>query len=342
MAVVMRRASRRSRIGRAQRCACAAFTAPRRHAALRRRRPPGATVSIDWCSIAGGVSPPMCGVAITRGWRASAGLGIWSGARPTSSAQPAMLAAVERVQQRRLVDQVAARRIDEERVALHRARMRRRPSGSRSRASRWPGRRRSRLRPAAAPAATCVHGRVGHARRADRPPARACRSACADVGQVARRSGRSRSMPSVAPRSSRPMRRRRRCAGAVLPHRALMPRLRSIITPTIHSDDRGHEAGAGLRDEDALRAGGGDVDVADVDRAAHEGHQLAAAARSSAALAFGAAVADDDVAVAARRRPARRASTARRSSCSAHVGHRLERGQRARAVVVGERARRCG
>ena len=55
------------------------------------------TVSIAWCSIAGGVSPPMCGVAITRGWRASAGAGIWSGARPTSSAQPARWPAVERV-----------------------------------------------------------------------------------------------------------------------------------------------------------------------------------------------------------------------------------------------------
>src|SRR6185503_15725686 len=47
-----------------------------------------ATVSIDWCSIAGTVRPAMCGVAITSGRAASGSIGIWSGARPTSMAQP--------------------------------------------------------------------------------------------------------------------------------------------------------------------------------------------------------------------------------------------------------------
>src|SRR5262245_39459496 len=48
-----------------------------------------AAVSIDWCSIAGTVSPAACGVAITSLRAARRGVGIWSGARPTSIAQPA-------------------------------------------------------------------------------------------------------------------------------------------------------------------------------------------------------------------------------------------------------------
>src|SRR2546422_770043 len=51
--------------------------------------PACATVSSDWCSIAGWVSPAACGVAITSRRAASCGVGIWSGARPTSIAQPA-------------------------------------------------------------------------------------------------------------------------------------------------------------------------------------------------------------------------------------------------------------
>src|SRR5258706_4743223 len=49
-----------------------------------------AAVSIDWCSIAGVVSPAACGVAMTSARAARRGVGIWSGARPTSMAQPAM------------------------------------------------------------------------------------------------------------------------------------------------------------------------------------------------------------------------------------------------------------
>ena len=41
------------------------------------------------CWAASGVSPPTCGVATTPGRRASPGVGIWSGARPTSRAAPA-------------------------------------------------------------------------------------------------------------------------------------------------------------------------------------------------------------------------------------------------------------
>src|SRR6185436_15581592 len=48
------------------------------------------TVSKAWLSLAGGVSPPIWGVAITFASRASSGDGIWSGARPTSIAAPAM------------------------------------------------------------------------------------------------------------------------------------------------------------------------------------------------------------------------------------------------------------
>ncbi len=36
------------------------------------------TVSIAWCSMADGVSPPTCGVATSFGCAASSGLGIWS------------------------------------------------------------------------------------------------------------------------------------------------------------------------------------------------------------------------------------------------------------------------
>ena len=47
-------------------------------------------MSKAWLSLAGGVRPPICGVAITFGNPASSGDGIWSGARPTSIAAPAM------------------------------------------------------------------------------------------------------------------------------------------------------------------------------------------------------------------------------------------------------------
>src|SRR6185436_8483103 len=50
--------------------------------------PACATVSSDWCSIAGCVSPAVWGVAMTSGRDASLSDGIWSGARPTSMAQP--------------------------------------------------------------------------------------------------------------------------------------------------------------------------------------------------------------------------------------------------------------
>ena len=48
------------------------------------------TVSNAWLSLAGGVRPPIWGVATTLASRASSGDGIWSGARPTSMAAPAM------------------------------------------------------------------------------------------------------------------------------------------------------------------------------------------------------------------------------------------------------------
>src|SRR6266496_4433545 len=67
---------------RASRVACRGFTAP-----LGER--PCTTVSNAWCSIACGVSPPKCGVAMTSGRAAMAGLGICTSARPTSMAQPA-------------------------------------------------------------------------------------------------------------------------------------------------------------------------------------------------------------------------------------------------------------
>src|SRR5689334_9049356 len=75
-------------LSNAFRAQCFAFTAP--FGALPLAMAPAcATVSIDWCSIAGRVSPAVCGVAITSARAASRGVGIWSGARPTSIAQPA-------------------------------------------------------------------------------------------------------------------------------------------------------------------------------------------------------------------------------------------------------------
>ena len=84
------------------------------------------TVSSDWLSIAGGVSPPICGVAMTFGSFASSGVGIWSSARPTSIAAPAMRFSRNAADKRRLVDEIAARQVDEERMRLH-ARQRRLP-----------------------------------------------------------------------------------------------------------------------------------------------------------------------------------------------------------------------
>ena len=77
------------------------------------------TVSSDWLSIAGGVSPPICGVAMTFGNFASSGVGIWSSARPTSIAAPAMRFSRNAADKRRLVDEIAARQVDEERMRLH-------------------------------------------------------------------------------------------------------------------------------------------------------------------------------------------------------------------------------
>ena len=84
------------------------------------------TVSSDWLSIAGGVRPPICGVAMTFGSFANSGDGIWSSARPTSIAAPAMRFSRKRRRQRRLVDEIAARQVDEEGMRLH-ARQRRLP-----------------------------------------------------------------------------------------------------------------------------------------------------------------------------------------------------------------------
>ncbi len=77
------------------------------------------TVSGDWCSIAGGVSPPICGVAMTFGNFASSIVGIWSSARPTSSRRAGNAVLAQRRRQCRLVDQIAARQIDEKGVLLH-------------------------------------------------------------------------------------------------------------------------------------------------------------------------------------------------------------------------------
>src|SRR2546427_11941240 len=73
---------------RASRVACCAFTAPlgARPCTISATC---ATVSKAWCSIACGVSPPRCGVAMTSGRAAMAGLGVCTSARPTSMAQPA-------------------------------------------------------------------------------------------------------------------------------------------------------------------------------------------------------------------------------------------------------------
>src|SRR6185369_11478716 len=75
------------RPSRALRVQCAAFTAPFGARPLTISAA-CATVSSDWCSIAGRVRPAECGVAMTSERAASRGVGIWSGSRPTSMAQP--------------------------------------------------------------------------------------------------------------------------------------------------------------------------------------------------------------------------------------------------------------
>ncbi len=76
-----------------------------------------------------------------------------------------------------------------------------------------------------------------------------------------------------------------------------MPRARSIIAPTIHSDTEAMKPRAGLRHQHAVAARGGQVDVADVDGAAHEGLQLRQRGEQRL-VAHGLAVGDDGVAVA--------------------------------------------
>src|SRR2546427_10185272 len=73
---------------RASRVACCAFTAPlgTRPCTISATC---ATVSNAWCSIACSVSPPRCGVAMTSGRAAMAGLGVCTSARPAAIGPPA-------------------------------------------------------------------------------------------------------------------------------------------------------------------------------------------------------------------------------------------------------------
>ena len=84
------------------------------------------TVSSDWLSIAGGVSPPICGVAMTFGKLCQFRRRhlVQRAADIHRGAGDAVLAQCRR--QRGLVDEIAARQVDEEGMRLH-ARQRRLP-----------------------------------------------------------------------------------------------------------------------------------------------------------------------------------------------------------------------
>ena len=119
----------------------------------------------------------------------------------------AEVAGVERGEQGGVVDQLAARGVDEEGAAASSPRTRRRPSASRSR--RWParGRRRSRTRRAARAAATWRSARVAPSigcgvvdqRRACRGRARGRRGA-ADLAEADHAQGRAAQLAAHARR----------------------------------------------------------------------------------------------------------------------------------------------
>ena len=86
---------------------------------------PASTASTSWATwtatfaCASTVEAPRCGVAMTRGWRGSGIVRATGSLGNTSMAGPAKVPGVQRRQQRRLVDQLAARAVHQEGARLH-------------------------------------------------------------------------------------------------------------------------------------------------------------------------------------------------------------------------------
>ena len=107
-----------------------------------------------------------------------------------------------------------------------------------------------------------------------------------------------------------------------------------------HFGDRGGKAGRCLRDQDALRAGGVDVDVADVDGDAQEGDEVGSAGEE-VRRARGLPVGDDNLAAA--RGLAQGAGVEHAAGVvEPHIAELAQRGKRALAVIIRQHVGRVG
>ena len=104
--------------------------------------------------------------------------------------------------------------------------------------------------------------------------------------------------------------------------------------------DRLDEAGSGLRDQDARRGRGVDIDVADIDRAANEGAQFRQP-RKYLARSGGEPVGDDDVDIAGGRDQADRIERIV-ALMQLDLRDRLQAAEAALAVILRPRLRRVG
>ena len=321
--------------------ASSALTAPGGARPSARSRPPAAPFRAPGARSPAASGPPTCGVAITSARRARCGDGIWSGARPTSRAAPAMLLLVERALERRLVDEIAARGVDEPRRAASCARSAAASirfsvsalataSGTTKSAS---AEQRAR--------STCDQRRLDASCR-DRARARACRAPAPSVRQIRADGAIADDADRARPGAAGP------CAAAR--HRAAHGRRRrsaSCAAPRIDhgADDpfrhRRHEAGRGARDQHAVAARGRHVDVADVDGDALEGDEVGQRVEQRR-LARRLAVGDDDRRSPRPPRSARPSSARGRCGLSVTSRDRAQLRQRALAVVVGAASRASG
>ena len=205
---------------------------------------------------------------------------------------------VERGDQGGFVDQVAARGVDEVGARLH---LRQRPAVDqvlrrvgRGRQADDEIRRREQVVESETAKPSCIDSRMGIVHHdVDAEGERQLAEIAADLAIT---DDADRGAPQLATHGSRCLH-----AGAVLADR------RTDVAAQIdhHADDpfgdRGDETSAGLRDEDAVPIGRAQVDVADVDGAAHEGLQIRQR-REQRRVACRLTIGHDDVAVARQRR----------------------------------------
>ena len=107
-----------------------------------------------------------------------------------------------------------------------------------------------------------------------------------------------------------------------------------------HFGDRGGKAGRCLRDQDALRAGGVDVDVADVDGDAQEGGEVGGVGEKFGRPG-GLPVGDDDVAAARGLAQGARVEHAA-GVVEPDIAELAQRGKRALAVIIRQHVGRVG